>query len=196
MLIRRFRQDRPHKSAKTLRRVILVAALIAALVALAVGGSAYRYDLFEYSITEHWQYYEITYSDAVPDTAHTHLEKVYKPTYIPDGFVLTDTDIRTIGAVYSWKTEDWSGISYQQYLIEPNDVLCRPMRWNKNLAINGVLMGDHQVLRVDQDEYIFLFWTDGEYMHYLGVTSDIPEEEILKIFHSITVDENALIPES
>lgn len=182
---------KPRWTGKTLRRILLVAAIISALVAMAVAGTAQRTYLFQYTITEYSRYYEFKYTDAVPADTPNHLEVVYKPAYIPEGFTLQWAVGNETAASFDWRNDQGLIITYQQGLIKADDIF---LKLHKNTegptTIDGVMIGKYDVLRVFADMGTMYFWTDGEYLHYMGFSPEIPEAECIKIFQSLAVDEN------
>ena len=190
------------RTGKTLRRIILVAAMIAVVVAMAVMGSAQRTYLFQYTITEYYSFYEFKYTDAVPADAPDHLETFYRPTYIPEGYELREPSGNSDTSVqYEWFTEGrveivGADIVYAQRILREDDVFLRIQKKTSiPTTIDGLLINGYDVLRIVSDIGVQYFWTDGKYFHYLAVDPSIPQEEHMRIFQSIAVDPDPILTE-
>ena len=105
-----------------MRRAILIAAIIAALAITVMAVPQIRKAAIQFFIRNAGTHYEFTYDPEQLATAPKQIEKVYKPGYIPEGFVVTDPPIISTGAVmYTWFSTRFSEIgdyiSFDQYVI-------------------------------------------------------------------------------
>lgn len=194
-LLKNARKGKPQRTGKNLRRILLVAAIISVLIAMAVMSAAQRIYLFQYTITDYGRYYEFKYTDTVPPDAPDHLETFYRPTYIPEGYELEDSiGNDNAGVQYNWCNAEGAHIVYAQVTIREDHVF---LRLHKNTkiptTIDGILIDGYDVLRIVSDIGTQYYWIDGEYFHYLAMDPGIPQEEQMKIFHSIAVDKSPVL---
>ena len=84
-LIEKNRRGGFSRASKTIRRIILVAALIAALATTAMAVPAIREALIKFFAQSAETHYEFYFDPEQAATAPDNIEKVYKPTYIPEG---------------------------------------------------------------------------------------------------------------
>lgn len=195
-LLKNVRKGKSQRNGKNLRRILLVAAIISVLFAVAVMGTAQRIYLFQYTITDYDRYYEFKYTDTVPPDAPNHLETFYRPTYIPQGYELYDPSGCDTGVQYNWRNAEGKDIVYAQITIREDHVFLRLQKNTKiPTTIDGVLINGYDVLRIVSDIGTQYYWIDGEYFHYLAMDPGVPQEEHMKIFHSIAVDKAPILTE-
>lgn len=179
-------------ASKTIRRIILVAALIAALATTAMAVPAIREALIKFFAQSAETHYEFYFDPEQAATAPENIEKVYKPTYIPEGFH-EDFAFVDLGVVsYLWSSDAGEYITFDQLPI-PNDTE-GPAPDAEDVTVETINLNGYQVFVV-YGEITMYYWTDNEYFYALCVPTSVSQEEQYNIFYSIALDENAVIPE-
>ena len=92
--------NKPSRSA--VRRVVLVAAILTALMAAALTVYAFREPLIKFFTRDAGTHYEFQFVTEQGADMPEHLEAVYKPTYLPEGFILKDQAISSAGVGFVW----------------------------------------------------------------------------------------------
>ena len=191
-LIAKNRRGGLSMASKTLRRIILVAALIAALATTAMAVPAIREALINFFAQDAETHYEFYFDPEQAATAPEYIEKAYRPTYIPDGYQ-EDTVFIDFGYVcYMWCSDAGEYITFDQMPI-PNDTE-GPWPDAEDVTVETMNLNGYQVFVVYGDITMY-HWTDNEYFYVLCVPTSVSQEEQHDIFYSIALDENAVIPE-
>lgn len=193
-LIARVRRGNLRKVSTTVRRIILIAAIIAALAVSAMAVPSIREGIIRFFATNAGTHYEFSFDPEQAATAPEYIEKVYKPTYIPEGFY-EDTAFIDIGCVvYIWYSESGDYISFDQLPI-PNDSE-GPQPDAEDVEVETLNLNGYEVFAVYSDGFTLYHWTDNEYFYVLALGPSVTNDECIKVFYSIGLDEEAVIPES
>ncbi len=161
---------------------VLVAALSFSCV-LSV--DAWRERLFEMVEQKHEEYSEISYrakSSAGVLPADFRLEE-YRPSYLPEGYLLTDQMINSSTNFCSFTNETEESISFQQAVnakegfgmglsINTEGTELKPFDLNGDLAYQMSNMGSQ-----------FILWNDDVY-NYMIIT-ELPMDEAIKVAESV-----------
>lgn len=191
-LIARVRRGNLRKVSTTVRRIILIAAIIAALAVSAMAVPSIREGIIRFFATNAGTHYEFSFDPEQAATAPEYIEKVYKPTYIPEGFY-EDLFLVNYGFVaHQWVSDEGEYIFLDQFPI-PNDSE-GPAPNAEGVETMTLCLNGYEVFCV-YDEITMYHWTDNEYFYQLGIPARVPQEEQYKMFFSITLDEDAVIPE-
>lgn len=193
-MVRKARRNHWSKTKTVFRRALLVAALIAALLLTAYAIPAVREFFIDFFIKDKETYYEFTYAPEAVANAPEYIETVYTPTYVPDGFELKSYDCATPAVTIIWYNSENQFISFDQ-ITTPED----PLKTTdfgidaERSSIEWVSLGGGQVLRQEGMGMKAYYWSTNEYRFVLMCSDQVPEEEFLKIFNSIAIDENAVV---
>lgn len=193
-LIAQARKGRIQTLGKTVRRLLLIAAILAMLVTTALAVPAVREGIIRFFTKNAGTHYEFSFDPEQAATAPEYIEKVYKPTYIPEGF-REDTafvDFSYVG--YIWYSESGDFISYDQLPI-PNDSE-GPQPDAEDVEIETLNLNGYEVFAVYTDGITLYHWTDNEYFYVLTLGPSVSKDEGVKVFCSIALDETAIIPEA
>ncbi len=192
-LMKSTRTDTYHPIGKTVRRAILIAALIAALAGTAMAIPAIRKLFIPYEIKNAGTHYEFTLETESAVVAPDRIEKVYRPFYIPEGFAQESLVITEDFACYAWFTENNDCIFFDQFVISKYDNNSGPSA--ENVETQTLLLNGYEVFCVYYDEGGASYqWTDNAYFYMLYCDDCISEADRNAIFYSIAVDEKANIP--
>ena len=194
------------KMSTALRRIILVAAIIASLAGTALAIPAVREgiihswessipvpkDPIRFFVSNAGTHFDFQFDQKQAASAPDKIEKVYKPTYIPKKFVQTQKLIGYGVVCYIWESGSKEYITFDQIPIPNNCEGFSPT--SENVETAYLDWKGFQIFCVYDDSVRMYFWTDDEYFYGLCFHTDMSIEEQYKVFLSITVDKNAEIP--
>lgn len=169
---------------KSLRRLILIAAILAALVTTAMATPAIREALIKFFAHNAGTHYEFSFDPEQAAAAPKTIEKEYAPTYIPEGYredsyIVTDEVISRV-----WIAPTGRYLSFQQETIPKDSEGPHPNA--ENVFVDTLLLNGYEVFLVRSSYYLY-HWTDNEYFYQLILDPSIPEEERIQVFNSITL---------
>ncbi|MBQ7872097.1 MAG: DUF4367 domain-containing protein [Oscillospiraceae bacterium] len=186
------------RTGVVLRRVALVAAIIAALLLTSCAIPAVR-QMFRglfvgISVEDHGEEYRFTYDPEELVNAPEVLETVYVPSYIPEGYMIDSYVCSFAGVHVAWRTPDDQWITYDQspYPEDPTDNSGHGLDAEYS-TLEWISLGGGEVLRHESDESVAYYWATSEYRFYLRVPQTLGEEVLQKIFYSIQINEDAEI---
>ena len=182
MIQRGMRKVRIGKVAKA----VLIAAIIIALLAVtAMAIPAIRDSIIDFFLHEHSDHYSITFDPIAAATAPKEIEKHYSLSYIPHEYILAATDATPSGLSSLWINADGHYIYFMQWPMPGNPEEDSRLGLNTATDRTSVIMGDYLVeLLHNENNDTKLVWTNNEYYFVLELPSDMPQEEIDKIFAS------------
>lgn len=186
-----FRKDIYRPVVTAIRRAILIAAIIAAVAITAMAVPAIREAVVRFFIKDAGTHYEFTFDPVQAATAPDQIEKIYKPEYIPEGFVADAPIISTGACMYTWFSENGDCIVFDQYVIPQGETNSGPNA--EGTEIRTLNLNGYEVFCV-VDYGVIYHWTDNEYFYQLYCDPCVTEEERNKIFFSIGIDKTAILP--
>lgn len=192
-LIALVRRGGLHKVSTTVRRALLIAAIIAALALTAIAVPSVRETLIRFFTTNAGTHFEFSFDPEQAATAPDYIEKVYKPTYIPEGFYEDTVWVDTALVCYIWYSEAGDYISFDQLPI-PNDSE-GPQPNAENVEVVILNLKGYEVFAVYSDGATLYHWTDNEYFYVLTLGPSVSNDECIRVFCSVTLDEGAVLPE-
>lgn len=198
-LFRKVRKNHWKRSKVILRRVALVAAIIAALLLTACTIPAVRQvfkDLFvDFFVEDKETFYEFTYDPDEVVNAPDCIETVYAPTYVPEGFAEDVRSYSIAGVDITWSREvEGHGIRFRQRCMPDDPEHVKDFGLNaENAKIEWIELGGGQVLRYEDGDYLGYHWATSEYRFSLTCTQSIGEQELRLMFESIQIVEDAVI---
>lgn len=180
-LIQQSQKGIVHRMRSSVRRAILIAALIAVLAVSAVAIPDVREAFVRFFVRNESAHYVFYFDPEQAATAPNVIEKTYCPTYIPAGYTMTSSDVGLTGNCYFWFDE-----SYENYIMFDQTVIGgvdrAPYAEDSNAEIRN--LNGYQVFCV-YDEATVYYWTDNKYFYSLYCGPAISEEEMQRIFLSI-----------
>ena len=190
-LIENAKQGNWRKMSTGLRRIILVAAILAALAMTVLAIPAVREKLTQFFAIHAGTHFEFGFDSEQTASAPDRIEKVYRPTYIPAGFEEDYTFVGWTFATSVWVAQDGENITLLQMIIpddnegpapDAEDVETATLNWN-----------GYQVFCVygGMDMY---YWTDNEYFYALYMPTRVSKEDQYRVFSSIAIDKDAELP--
>lgn len=187
-LIRKTKRTGWYYVNTALKRAILIAAIIGALATTAFAVPAIREAIIDFFFTDEGNHYGITFDPEEASKAPKLIEKVYGPTFIPDGYHLEMEDASFGGAALWWVNSEDQWICYYQNTI-PDDPTYSD--WigidSEEIEMHSITIGDYLVVRHQEksNNYYTLYWTDNAYFYHMELDNSISEDEMTKIFLSI-----------
>lgn len=195
-LIRHVDSAPRRRSVIVLRRVALIAAIIAALLLTSCAIPAVR-QMFKglfvgINVEDHGVEYRFTYDPEELANAPKYLETMYLPSYIPEGYMISLYSCTPGSITVFWHNEAGQVIHFDQstYPEDPTDG--RDFGLDAEYSeIEWISLGGGEVLRHDHKDYISYYWATDEYRFSLGARKEFSEDELMKIFYSIRANEYA-----
>lgn len=177
-----------------MKRAALVAAIAALLVSTAMAIPAVREEVIRFFIREQGTHIAVAFDPKQAANAPECIETVYVPTYVPEGYQEDTRSASTSAVCATWRDQHGNAIAYHQLPVsnEPSNSELYGISSNGSrtriLYLNG-----YKVLSVQDGHTISYVWTDREYFYDLSCSSTVSQKEIIQIFGSIEVDEDAVI---
>jgi hypothetical protein len=160
------------------KRIAIAIIIIIIMPAVIINASTLQRAVFKFVINVYEKYTEIFYDkNSSPQPIIDEKFKVYKPTYIPDGF--------------SIHIEDEDESVYLEY-IKDNDYIIYEQKRNKDLSMHfnteGIIVEDieingHTGIYFSNKEVQFISWYDDIYVY--SVTSSLGKDDLYSIAKSV-----------
>ena len=189
-LIRQAKQKKVGNASIILRRIACAAAILVILAMSAFAIPFVREGLVRIFVTETEDSFPFDFDYDLLASAPQRIEKVYKPTYSPEGF-REDAIISSEWVVYMWQGDGGKMITFGQYPLSNETV--RPQEDTEGLQVEGVLPNGYKVLSITNESSRMYFWTDNEYFYRLICSSSVSTDESSKMLQNIKLNENAVI---
>lgn len=163
--------------SRTVRRAVLLAAILAASVITAFAVPELRENILSAQIS-----YEYSFDPMLAASAPESVETVYLPAYVPQGFIQERKLIHEQWVTCLWRSDSDTYITFDQYPIpkRADSVLS-----SEDAAYEIIELDGYEVFRI-QSSAIKYYWTDNEYFYTLIFSPNIPEQEHKNVFYSIT----------
>lgn len=169
----------------TLKRIILIAAVIAMLAATAMAVPPVREAILDYFLTDRGSTYGITFDPNEAANAPRELLTAYAPAWVPEDFELTIEDVSAAGGAFWYTNPEDEWICFTQYLL-PADITDDWFSVNaEETSRYSRLVGDYIVEVIESRSVYFWFWTDNEYLYSLECTYGVDPDTTEQVFHSI-----------
>ena len=176
--------ERPKVVTKKLplRKKIAV-ALIASLILALVGCVWAKHKEIGAFFQEFFEtHFNLTVNVDETGQYSSTLEKVYHPSYIPEGYEQTEYDADIMQVYACWELSDTERIIFKQNIIKHDNIFFD----NEGTYTEVFTVGDYQVLYVKDNVQSSYTWHDGEYLFELIALCDLSQEEAIRIIDSIT----------
>ena len=177
-----------------LRKVVLVALIAGLLLLTACAVRLIWENIVSFQVEDAGTHYEFFYDPDDVANAPKAIETVYFPTYIPDGYTETLVDYHVAAVTCIWNAEDGRSLIYDQVLIPEDPLSGESGHFNSEGAeAEWITVNNCQVLRIEDNLWISYVWVTNEYEFSIMCQKPISDDEIIKVFDSIRVDEDAVI---
>lgn len=176
---------------KTIKRVILAAAIAALLATTAMAIPSIREAILRFFTHREDTHYDFSFDAAQTKNIPDCINSVHLPSYITDGYTKEIDNIHKAVTFVGWHNSDNQRIIFEQYPAATD---------NKSGGINAedsetqqICLNGYEVLRIENPEALCYVWTNSEYMFTLICDKPFSEKEMQKIFYSIRPDETVSI---
>ena len=189
-LISKTKRKKSWNIKTTVRKMAFAAAVLAALAISTLAIPYVREGLARFLVPNNGDAYPFDFDDDLLASAPERIEKVYKPTYIPEGY-REEAIIGTQWVVYMWQGDGGKMITFGQYPL--SDASVRPQPDAEGLQVEGALPDGNKVLSMSNESSRMYFWTDNEYFYRLICSNSVPTDESNKMLNNIKINENAAV---
>ena len=170
------------KSAKwKLTRAKVIAILVAAALLLASCAVIYRNEIRDLVENIFEDFCKATYSDE-EDTDGKTIEDVYELSYVPEGYVLEESEITPIYVKYTFINAN-NIFSFEQRVLDYSS-FAFDIENGYNLLFNS---NGFDVYYKNTSEYHFYLWNDGEYSLLITSNNKLSNEETQTVINNLTI---------
>ena len=168
-----------HKATLTKsRRILVAAALIVMIMAASLSVEAIREKIFSFFITSGENYSILEHSPDDTNFYHPQLEKVLKPSYIPEGYELSESRDDTSSSYICYiKDDDY--LTIEQFTASDyksaSDIEFKTMTRED-------YEGTDYIIKTDEDMTMLIWERDGYVFEAVGYEGT---DEILKVAASV-----------
>lgn len=186
-LIRKTKRTGWYYVNTTLKRAILIAAIIGSLIITAFAVPAIREAIIDFFVKDEGDHYGFTFDPEKAAAAPEFIEQAIGPTYVPAGYEKVVEDVSLGGIALWWTNRDDQWICHFQYTMpdDPSDTAWLGIN-SEEVETYSILLNDFLVLVVEDVNSYTLLWTDNAYFYRLELDNSISESEMEQIFSSIT----------
>ena len=177
-----------HRLSKTVKLIIIVAAIIALLAACAVAIPAIREGLVDFFLTEKSDHYGITFDPAQAAYAPDQVDKYITPSYVPEGFELILDDKSFAAVVLAWTNEKGEIISYNQVALRKDATQDDWIGFNSEGVerSSAIICGYKVEILQDVDMYTVI-WTDNKYLYFMEISNTVDLAVFEKMLSSMMI---------
>ncbi len=163
----------------TVRRAVLIAAILAASVITAFAVPELRENIFSASDKPQYEY---SFDPILAVSAPGSVETVYLPAHIPEGFTLERKLIHEKWVTCLWRSDEDTYITFDQYPIPEG---AESVLSSEDSPYEIIELDGYEVFRIHSSA-IKYYWTDNEYFYTLIFSPNISKQEHKNVFYSIT----------
>lgn len=177
-----------HFTSYTLKRVVLIAALVAVLAATAFAAPVIQKFFVQFFVEDASYGYAITFDPEQAATAPKQIETVYKPHYIPKNFEAINDECGIGVTNYWFGNAENEHILFSQFTIEDVTYENNWLQFNANATErSSATLSGYKVEILTHDECIIYIWTDSAYLYTLQVPSWLAITEVESIIASVDI---------
>lgn len=177
-----------------MKRAALVAAIAALLVSTAMAIPAVREEVIRFFIREQGTHIAVAFDPKQAANAPECIETVYVPTYVPEGYQEDTRSASTSAVCAIWHDDSGNSIVYHQLPVSDDPSKSDQYGVHSEGAKMQMLyLNGYRILSIYDDNVASYVWTDHEYFYDLSCCNTVPQNEMMRIFASIAVDEDAAI---
>lgn len=158
--------------------VALIASLILALVGCVWANhkeiGAFFQEFFE-------THFNLTVNVDETGQYPSTLEKVYHPSYIPEGYEQTEYDADIMQVYACWELSDTERIIFKQNVVNDEDIFYD----YEDISTEIISGNNYQIFHFKDNDYATYTWYNGEYLFTLKIRGELSRTEALKIVDNI-----------
>ena len=174
--------------SKTVKILIIVAAILALLAACAVAIPALREGLVDFFLTEKVDHYGITFDPEKAAYAPDSVEEYRVPQWMAEGFTLEIEDKSPAMVFMVWENKAGEIITYNQVAFR-QDVTKDDWIGFSSEGVersSAIICGYKVEILQDVDMYTVI-WTDNQYLYYMEITNSVDLTVFEKILGSMMI---------
>ena len=163
-----------HIRGRTLKFAIIAAILLALIAGSAVAIPYVRERLVDVMFYDTGDFYIVTVDPEQAATAPESVEEYIVPTFIPEGFQITNDEKNAACVLMTWEDAENRKISFSQFSI-PRDIVGRT-----GLYINSdgakqysKALGGYQTEIVEDADAYSAVWTDNMYFYCITISKPL-----------------------
>jgi len=181
-------RERPvrRKGVRTVKAILIAAAILMLIFASAMSVSAIRRAVYDFFMSFGEDHAVVSYeaerrlSDAMENEEITEIAVYYEPTYLPDGYQVTEKKMTNMSYSVNY-TNGVDSIRYKQVIKQSTALVDT----EKELP-NEVYIKDCLGFYTIGADSIHLMWNDSKYIYTIIVnTPDVEIEYVLRIAESV-----------
>lgn len=165
---------------KTLVAIILAATLLLAGCVAYV----YREEIREFFVETYDAFVKLTF-DKKQNDQNEIIEEVYFPSYMLDGFELSNEVSTPIMVLYEFVNDSDELISFEQLVVEGSNFLLDNEKGDTTI----IEVDDYKVYHRYTDKQHHYIWNDGKYAMTLNSSFSISNEELKNIIYGMKIKE-------
>lgn len=188
-------QRKSWRYVNTAMKRVAVAAIVAVLLATtAMAIPAVREEVIRFFIREQGTHIAVAFDPKQAANAPECIETVYVPTYVPEGYQEDTRSASTSAVCAIWHDDSGNSIVYHQLPVSDDPSKSDQYGVHSEGAKMQMLyLNGYRILSIYDDNVASYVWTDHEYFYDLSCCNTVPQNEMMRIFASIAVDEDAAI---
>lgn len=188
-------QRKSWRYVNTAMKRVAVAAIVAVLLATtAMAIPAVREEVIRFFIREQGTHIAVAFDPKQAANAPECIETVYVPTYVPEGYQEDTRSASTSAVCAIWHDDSGNAIVYHQLPVSDDPSKSDQYGVHSEGAKMQMLyLNGYRILSIYDDNVASYVWTDHEYFYDLSCCNTVPQNEMMRIFASIAVDEDAAI---
>lgn len=177
-----------HRLSKTVKLIIIVAAIIALLAACAVAIPAIREGLVDFFLTEKTDHYGVTFNPDQAAYAPRSVEEYRVPKYVPEGFSSVLDEKSVAGVDLAWMNDAEDIITYHQTVLRQDATKDDWIGFSSEGVerSSAIICGYKVEILQDVDMYTVV-WTDNEYFYFMEISNAVDLTEFEKMLSSMMI---------
>lgn len=188
-------QRKSWRYVNTAMKRVAVAGIVAVLLATtAMAIPAVREEVIRFFIREQGTHIAVAFDPKQAANAPECIETVHVPTYVPEGYQEDTRSASTSAVCAIWHDDSGNSIVYHQLPVSDDPSKSDQYGVHSEGAKMQMLyLNGYRILSIYDDNVASYVWTDHEYFYDLSCCNTVTQNEMMRIFASIAVDEDAAI---
>ncbi|MBQ8496051.1 MAG: DUF4367 domain-containing protein [Clostridia bacterium] len=162
-----------------LKKVIAVCLAVVILIGSVLGCVMAKEPIFEFFTEVYEKFTEFFFEDE-NEGASDVITEVHTLTYVPEGYELVESPTLTgdNNELYTvWENNDGEKIIFYQSAFVTKTTI------DSENAQKGILSNGLQIVMIQKDKVIYIYWNDNQYAYTL-IVQDMNEKQIIEILDS------------
>lgn len=167
---------RRYAAMKVKRRILIV--ILAAVLVILTSCTIYvnREKIASFVEEFYHTYIDVSYS-AIDENVPTEIQQVYLPSYIPEGYEITDLHSNSARIRTQWENADGARITFVQNLLAGDLTGLDFEKGDPNI----ITVNDMTVYYSKYNNADIYVWNDGYYSYQMTTAENFPYEELEKL---------------